>query len=211
MHEDADGTDGVYAYDSGVFRRMLLVGVVVLLGACGGGGGEDTPAPTKAQSRTTDAPPWPLGDNQAERIDEAGLPRYSAEGSKVHYHAHLDVFYNGEPVPVPAGIGVDLDEKVISPLHTHLPSGIVHIEANEAAKFTLAQVFTQWGVRSDLPLTVYVNGVKTGDGLDHVIKGDTQIAAVFGTPPPVVPSTYDCKRSPTDACDRIPQPTTAGP
>ena len=30
-------------------------------------------------------------------------------GSIVHYHAHLDVFYDGEAVTVPADVGIDVD------------------------------------------------------------------------------------------------------
>lgn len=184
--------------------------LVFSLGACSSGsGGNEKPVPSAdggAVERYTGGPPWPLGDRQAERIDEAGLPKLKAEGDKIHYHAHLDVFYNGEALLVPANIGIDLDEQVISPLHTHAPSGIVHIEANEDARFTLAQVLTEWGVASDLPLKIYVDGEERSSGLNTVIRPNAQITMVFGTPPTEIPSTYDCRRSPTDACDKIPQP-----
>ncbi|MDP1793829.1 MAG: hypothetical protein Q8K63_06790 [Acidimicrobiales bacterium] len=189
-----------------MFRRMWILVLVVALGACGGGGKSDEPAPTAAPERHTGGLPWPLGDRQADRIDEAGLPKLKAEGSKVHYHAHLDVFVDGETALVPANIGIDLDEEVISPLHTHTPSGILHVEANEDAQFTLDHVLTEWGVSSDLPLKVYVNGDEVATGLDTVIRPNAQIAMVFGTPPAEIPSTYDCTRSPTDSCDKIPQP-----
>lgn len=183
--------------------------LLVALGACGGGDGDEPSSPTTtvAVDQHTGPPPWPLGDHQAQRMLDAGQPQLKAEGSVVHYHAHLDVFYNGETVLVPAGIGIDLQAGVISPLHTHQPSGIIHVEANEEAVFTLAQVLTEWGVKPDLPATVYVNGQESPRGLDTPIRGNTQIALVFGTPPAEIPTTYDCKRSPQDACDRIPQPS----
>lgn len=195
---------------SAVIRRLFpVVFLLATLVACGGGG-SDTPSDTTEAGATastkTGPPPWPLGADQAQRILDAGLPHYQSEGSKVHYHAHLDVFYDGEAVLVPAGIGIDLDEEVISPLHTHLPSGIIHIEAEEEADFTLAMVFIEWGIEPDQAATVYVDGEPVTTGLRTVIKPSTQIAVVFGTPPAEIPSTYDCKRSPQDACDKIPQP-----
>ncbi len=190
-----------------MLRRICLGLLLVALGACSSGGGSDEPAPTSALKRYSGAPPWALGDRQADRIEAAGLPRLKAEGSKVHYHAHLDVFYNGEAVLVPSGIGIDLDEEVISPLHTHTAAGILHVEANEDARFTLDHVLTEWGVESDLPVKVYVNGEEQSGGLATVIRRNTQIAMVFGTPPAEIPPTYDCRRSPTDSCDQIPQPS----
>lgn len=186
---------------------MLVL--LVALGACSSGGGEAKPSPSgggAAVTRYTGDPPWPLGDQQAARMDEAGMPRLRSEGNKIHYHAHLDVFVNGEAVLVPAGIGIDLEEEVISPLHTHTAAGIVHIEANEDARFTLGHLLTEWGVSSDLPLKVYIDGKEVTNGLETVIRPNTQMAMVFGTSPLEVPSTYDCRRSPDDSCDKIPQP-----
>ena len=86
-------------------------------------------------------------------------------------HAHLDVFVNGRPVLVPAGIGIDLDnpavrsdkrldgivigagltqecdQPCISPLHTHDPSGLLHTETKTPSPNQLGQFFTQWAVR----------------------------------------------------------------
>ena len=67
-------------------------------------------------------------------------------------HAHLDVFVDGEPIAVPAGIGINIDDPevqrfkdpddsvgyggikrcrkpCISPLHTHDETGIIHTES----------------------------------------------------------------------------------
>jgi hypothetical protein len=184
--------------------------LLLTLAACGGGKGNggSEPASTDVTAKAqTGEPPWALGANQAQRITDAGLPQLRAEGSLVHYHAHLDVFYNGEAVLVPAGIGIDLDKEVISPLHTHQPSGIVHVEAEKDEHFNLAQLLTEWGVKPELAVKVYVNGDESPRGLGTIIRGNTEIAMVFGTPPAEIPSTYDCKRSPSDACDKIPQPT----
>ena len=89
-----------------------------------------------------------------------------------HVHAHLDVFVDGTPITVPAGIGIDttnpdvrrFDEPdgtvawggielcstpCISPLHTHDQSGILHTESRTQQANTLGEFFTEWGV----PLT----------------------------------------------------------
>ncbi len=63
----------------------------------------------------------------------------------MHYHAHLDVRVAGAPIPVPAGLGIDLARQRISPLHTHDTGGIIHIESQADIPFTLGQLFIEWG------------------------------------------------------------------
>ena len=86
-----------------------------------------------------------------------------------HVHAHLDVFVDGRPVQVPAGIGINIADPAvhtagegagrtyggistpcrqacISPLHTHDTTGILHTESASATPNTLGQFFTEWGV-----------------------------------------------------------------
>ena len=89
-----------------------------------------------------------------------------------HVHAHLDVFVNGEPVEVPAGIGINIADPAvhttqsalgptyggidppcaqpcISPLHTHEPDGILHTESALEHPNTLGEFFIEWNVRLD--------------------------------------------------------------
>lgn len=191
-------------------RSLALVAAAVTLLAVGACGSEskrpsssDTTVTTLEQALKVwkTAPPWPVADRQAERITEAGLPLLSAEGTIVHYHAHLDVFHNGEPVSVPANIGIDYSAQKISPLHTHDDSGIVHVEALEDEAVTLGQFLTEWGVRVDGDCigdicganasAVYVDGVKQSTPVSAlVLKSRQQIALVLGTPPQRIPSTY---------------------
>jgi hypothetical protein len=89
----------------------------------------------------------------------------------LHVHSHLDVFVNGEPVVVPAGIGIDIHNPAvrrfkatdgttgyggisppcanvcISPLHTHFDDGILHTEAKRNQFNNLGEFFTEWNVR----------------------------------------------------------------
>jgi len=102
---------------------------------------------------------------------QAGLVPEKAEFLQYHVHAHLDVFVNGRPVLVPAGIGIDLanpavrsdkrldgivdgagltqecDQPCISPLHTHDLSGLLHTETKTPSPNQLGQFFTEWAVR----------------------------------------------------------------
>jgi hypothetical protein len=107
-----------------------------------------------------------------ERTVQAGLKPQPKEFLNTHVHAHLDVFVDGKPVAVPAGIGVKIDdpavqvqdmpdgtkryggiqlcnEPCISPLHTHGVDGILHTESSEAKPNTLGEFFIEWGVALD--------------------------------------------------------------
>ena len=121
------------------------------------------------------------------RIRAAGLQAGHAEGTALHIHQHLDVFYNGRPVVVPAGIG--LGPGFYSEVHTHTTSGEIHVESPVVRTFTLGQFFTEWGV----PLKgarVYVDGRKALDPEAVVLRDQEEIAVVFGKPPAIIPHVY---------------------
>jgi hypothetical protein len=104
---------------------------------------------------------------------KAGLTPETHEFLFLHVHAHLDVFVNGQPVVVPAGIGIAIHDPAvhnarakdgsivygfidppctqpcISPLHTHDVSGILHTEAKKDQFNNLGEFFTEWNVRLD--------------------------------------------------------------
>jgi hypothetical protein len=193
-----------------VRRTIAIVGVALLvLGACSS---KKSPEPTPDDASSSGdqtlsfydaAPPWPLDGQQADRMRAAGVPLLRAEGSLVHYHAHLDVFYDGRRVTVPADVGIDREVGVISPLHTHSASGVMHVEANEEVDFTLGQFLTEWGVKSSDgcvadkcgdEVAVFINGsIQDDAAADVVIKPHSEMALVLGTAPADIPSTYNCK------------------
>jgi hypothetical protein len=145
-----------------------------------------------------------------------------------HDHDHLDVIINGQAVTVPGGVGQaeafdfgpcppafddgdcatgNLDYAIVaySSLHTHSTSGIIHIEADRPAVFTLAEFFDEWGVRFNQScvgayctggtsqLRVYVNGTQVAGDLRSVVLGEHQeIAVIYGGPGAFdsVPSSY---------------------
>lgn len=152
------------------------------------------------------APPWSAPTDVSARAAAAGLP-LGAMGGAEHYHVHLDVLVNGEPVDVPANVGVDASNGSMSYLHTHTPDGLVHIEAGSAGQpFTLGQLFTEWDVRltatqvgalqvdDSNELTLYVDGEKVpGNPAMLRLQPQQQVALVYGPKGQnvEVPSTYD--------------------
>ena len=99
-------------------------------------------------------------------------------------------------------IGIDPVARVISPLHTHDQSGVVHIEAETPADFTIGQFFSEWAVRLTndcvggyckprVPWRVVVNGQDwTDDPNNIVLHGHDEIALVIGSPPADVPASF---------------------
>src|SRR6266511_1359590 len=148
----------------------LFLFLVLALAGCGdkSGSKQSSPAPRPA----TGAPPWPAPPNPMKLTRKAGLFPERAEFLQYHVHAHLDVFVNGKPVRVPAGIGINVDDPgvqraktadgtfayggielchrvCISPLHTHADDEILHTETKTVEPNRLGQFFTEWNVRLD--------------------------------------------------------------
>jgi hypothetical protein len=187
--------------------------------------------PAPSTSPVTTPARWGLPQDALAQIAFAGLiPLLGFDNFLRHDHSHLDVIVNGQPVTVPAGIGQaeptdfgppfcppgppdgdcsagDFFEGVVTdaPLHTHTSSGIIHVETDRPATFTLGQFFDEWGVRlsqtcvggycigGGKELRVYVDGSRvTGDPRSVVITNQQEIAVVYGGPGDFgsVPSTY---------------------
>jgi hypothetical protein len=143
---------------------LVVLGVAALAAAgCGGESEPDAPAATPSSVS------WPAPDDPNALTREAGLEPEKKETLIHHVHAHLDVFVDREPVLVPAGIGIEIDdpgvlrgtnpvayggieeceEPCISPLHTHDESGVLHTESATAEDNTLGQFFIEWDVKLD--------------------------------------------------------------
>ena len=146
--------------------------LVLILVGCGGkkaAAPSVAPAPTPAKG----AVPWPEPADPMKLTRKAGLTPETHEFVFLHVHAHLDVFVNGGPVTVPAGIGIAIRDPgvhqakqkdgsivygfidppcaqpCISPLHTHDVYGILHTEAKKDQFNNLGEFFTEWNVRLD--------------------------------------------------------------
>ena len=153
--------------------------------------------------------PWTAGNDPANlkaRLSAIGLPALGSEGTVLHIHQHLEVFVNGQSVPVPTDIGVPTDQSFISPVHTHTPDGIIHVESPTKRDFTLGQFFDVWGVKftstciggycngGGAALAVYVNGsTVVGDPGRVLLGSHDEIVVTFGTPaqlPSPIPSSF---------------------
>jgi hypothetical protein len=148
-------------------RSVLAVGLMLATAAgCGTTGPSGAPASQGSTVAATEI--WPRPADASARAAAAGLRLEVKEHLATHIHAHLDVFVDGVPVLVPAGIGINIDDPeverfddpegisysgieecgqpCISPLHTHAESGVLHTESALDALHTLGQFFDEWGV-----------------------------------------------------------------
>ena len=149
-----------------------VAGLVLVLAGCGGGVGAGTGEPSApADSSPAPAPAvlWPAPPDPLERTVAAGLEPETKEYLTNHAHAHVDVFLDGKPIAIPAGIGINVDDPdvrrfdepdgsvgyggisecakpCISPLHTHDADGIIHTESRSPEPHTLGEFFIEWGV-----------------------------------------------------------------
>jgi len=160
-------------------------------------GAQPTAQPTTTTARLpglrTSPAPWPASaPGLAERLNVLALPPVGDES--YHIHAMLRIYVDGQPVPVPADIGLDPATGVVSPLHTHDGSGIVHMEAARPYPFTLGEFFDVWGVRltasalggytnaGGKTVQVYANGKPVADPVGYVMHSHDRIVVGFGTP-----------------------------
>ena len=156
-----------------VRRSAALLALLLLVAACGSPTASlsdtekkaGTAAPPAAGGLPWDAPADPMAATVA-----AGLLPETHETLTHHVHAHLDVYLNGKPVVVPAGIGIDTanpavnkgqspdgspawggikecSQPCISPLHTHDDTGVIHTESASTAPNRLGEFFSEWGVK----------------------------------------------------------------
>ena len=198
-------------------RRRLGVAAVLAVVLVAGIGGLAVSAADRHQQPATSSrylaglqtgqAPWATNTaDLAERLQAIGLaPLNPIEGTAVHIHQHLDLYVDGHKVLVPAGVGID-PAVGYAPLHTHDPSGVLHVESTTVRPYTLGEFFAVWGVRltpsclggycagGDRQLRVYVDGrAYQGDPATLVLAAHQELVVAFGTAaqqPSPVPSSY---------------------
>lgn len=136
-----------------------------------------------------------------------GIEGSSREMLQVHVHAHLSLFYKGQQIAIPYGIGIVQPFQVnngfvgmgagIYWLHTHDATGIIHVESPDNRTYTLGQFFDIWGQPLDAQnvaglqgaVRAFVDGKSYIGGLRGIVLGaHTQITLEVGAPfvtPPV--------------------------
>jgi hypothetical protein len=154
-------------------RALAAAWLVLAVAGCGsvpgGSIAQSTSGSSVAASAAQPAVLWPAPPDPMARTVAAGLKPGPKEYRTNHVHAHLDVFVDGKPITVPAGIGININDPAvhrfdeadgsvtyggielcndpcISPLHTHDVTGIIHTEASTSGAHTLGQLFIEWGV-----------------------------------------------------------------
>jgi hypothetical protein len=154
--------------------------------------------------------PWGANDGRylKQRLQAIGLHALSAEGTKLHIHAHLYVVVNGKIYPVPALIGINVQQRFIAELHTHDVTGIIHVESPTVRTFTLGDFFDVWGLRfssrclggycaaGKKQVMVWAHGKRvTSDPRKIVLTPHLSIVVAYGTlaslkPLGPIPATY---------------------
>jgi hypothetical protein len=185
-------------------KKWILIGVGVLLAVFIGLALTWIIAPSMDSSLLTSA------SITNSRPIISGISCDSMEHFNIHIHAHLDIFINGNPYPIPAEIGI-IPNQCIYWMHTHDDTGIIHIESPKDRSFTLGEFFDIWGQKFDNnqifdnivgeggssnnnALSVYINGNRVSNSIDYrEIKINThdEIAIIYGTPPDPIPSSYE--------------------
>jgi hypothetical protein len=188
-----------------VLAVVLVVGVGAL--AVSAANHDRRPAAGALPGLQTGPAPWGANTaDLAQRLQAMGLPPLSpVEQTVLHIHQHLDIYVDGRKVLVPAGVGID-PAVGYAPLHTHDPSGIVHVESPTVRTYTLGEFFGVWGVRftpgclggacagGGRQLRVYVNGqAYRGDPTTLALAPHQELVVAYGTPaqlPSPIPSSY---------------------
>jgi hypothetical protein len=185
-----------------IVRRILLPLLTALLLASGCGSDSKPDAGTTATTPASDTaaaanslpgaqltpPPWsPGGDQLQERLDALGLAALPAEGTVVHIHQHLDLLVDGQRAVVPAYVGIDPDGRFIAALHTHDPTGLMHVESDVKR---IGGLKTGGGKQ----LKTWVNGKPVnGDPSKIDLASHQEIVIAYGTAdqiPAKVPARY---------------------
>jgi hypothetical protein len=190
-----------------IFAAALVAIVVVVVVVIAINRPTSTPTGTATTGLQTGAPPWsPDNVNLRARLVADGLQVLTAEGQVQHTHQHLDLFVDGQRVAIPPDIGIDRVNLILSPIHTHDASGIIHVESPIVREFTLGEFFDVWGVRFDghcvggvcdgsgRVLSVYRNGQPvTSDPRSIVLDAHEEIVVAIGTTaqlPGPIPASY---------------------
>jgi hypothetical protein len=75
----------------------------------------------------------------------SGLSCDSMEQNGYHIHVHFTIYINGQPLTIPAGIGIPTDGTCFYWMHTHTDDGIIHIEAPQKLhNLALDDFMTLW-------------------------------------------------------------------
>lgn len=161
--------------------------LVALVGLLAMGGCVRPAAPEPAVVRES-APPWDAPRDAISQIQLAKVAELPLNDTSDPHIIDFQVVVDGQPVTVPAYIGIDRRRAVQAPVHTHDDSGKVWLEGQGNRTITLGEFFTLWGVRFDgtclgsacASVTVTADGKPVTDPVRFVLRG-TQKVVVSAT------------------------------
>jgi hypothetical protein len=180
-------------------RPLLAALILAICVGCG------SIAPATANTTST-----VVRDLRAGQVVD-GVPCLVDDLPPWHLHVHLGVYLDGDPITVPAGIGVGKPWGVdrtgfvatggcFSWIHTHDATGVVHVFTEPGRSFTLGQLFEVWGrplgTGGALGYTgrvaVFVDGRRfDGDPKTVPLTAFEDIILELGKPIAVAPRPYD--------------------
>ncbi len=108
----------------------------------------------------------------------------------MHIHPRLRIFVNGQPVPVPANIGISTG--CTRPVHTHDSDGVIHVESPVQYPYTLGDFFAAWGQKfssttlvgynadATHKITMTVNGFVNTQFENYVLRDNDDIVLTYG-------------------------------
>jgi hypothetical protein len=128
-----------------------------------------------------------IPQNPSQCAHAAGLDLGPRLAAPAYEHVHLDLFFEGGTVVVPAGVGVTTSKSEYARLFTQSDTGIIWVAKNEG--LTLGQFFQMWGhplghdiigslhTLPDYPVTWYINGQPVNDPAAAVLHNHDEIFA----------------------------------
>lgn len=159
-------------------RKVLLVMLLLCAGCV------SRPDPDPAVMRTA-APPWDAPRDAVSYIDASGLEQRPLGESTDPWIVELIVRVDGEPVDIPAMIGIDRLRAKQAVVHTHEAGGDVWLEGPDNDQATLSHFFTLWGVEFDgeclaerCNVEVLVDGEPASDPASVQFRGHKVIEVV---------------------------------
>ena len=105
----------------------------------------------------------------------------SHDSLRQHFHPEIKITVDGEPVKIPANVGVSRGS--FRYMHTHDDSGKIHIESPSNHVFSLADFFTVWGKEFSNEcvdnncgnVVVRVNGNVIDSATDYILQDGDNI------------------------------------
>ena len=125
--------------------------------------------------------PWPAEPQGLEaRMAAANVPKAPSGTPENSFSFQLKVYYKGQPVQVPSGIGHG--DGFLAAIHTDDTSGMVHVDTNNGGPtLDISDVFAVWGVR--MTANSLGDQCNKGNSVFRLFLGNTAVGGDIGVEP----------------------------